>query len=378
MTLAPTGPAAPTAPDGEPRDRAAGEIDLRRAPLATIRALDLRADDRDFPADERAMWSRFTATWAGLDDAAWRYPGAAPSDAGGPDWSFLDHVAHVAAWQELALDYIALALDGAPWPTDADFEGGDFDRYNERLRDPWAATEPAAIRLRIAGSHDRLVELVGRLPIETIRSDAAWEWVYLVLHGHQLDHLTVLEPWANTLRSRQAEGDPFPIAGVDTLADPAAPIASFWAAEASIGRLFDETVRPVPAGAWEIVGPTEGWTLKDHVGHLAAWFDEAAEALDDHRRVGGWRLGPPEGVDAWNAHAVARDRRFTPAETLARYDAGRAKLSTAIRALSPDDLRDPEGWSWAYEDLHGHVRAHLAMIGPWCARIGWPSEGGRS
>ena len=35
-----------------------------------------------------------TASWAGLDDAAWRLPGAAPSDAGGPDWSLLDHVGH--------------------------------------------------------------------------------------------------------------------------------------------------------------------------------------------------------------------------------------------------------------------------------------------
>ena len=33
---------------------------------------------------------------------------------------------------------------------------------------------------------------------------------------------------------------------------------------------------------------------------------------------------------------------------------------------------DPEGFSWAYEDLHGHVRAHHAMIAPFAARIGWP------
>ena len=32
----------------------------------------------------------------------------------------------------------------------------------------------------------------------------------------------------------------------------------------------------------------------------------------------------------------------------------------------------PEGFSWAYEDLHGHVRTHLASIGPYAATIGWP------
>ena len=58
--------------------------DLRRAPLTAIRSRDLRAPDRDMWADEAALWDRLTGTWAGLDDAAWHLPGAAPSDAGGP------------------------------------------------------------------------------------------------------------------------------------------------------------------------------------------------------------------------------------------------------------------------------------------------------
>jgi hypothetical protein len=48
------------------------------------------------------------------------------------------------------------------------------------------------------------------------------------------------------------------------------------------------------------------------------------------------------------------------------------RLWAAIRAMRDDEWLDPEGFSWAYEDLHGHVRAHHAMIGPWAARLGWP------
>jgi len=356
-------------PAGDP-----GAVDLRRAPLAEVRAVDLRAGDRDFWADELAVHDRLLAVCAGLDDAAWRLPGAAPSDAGGPDWSLLDHVAHLVAWQELAIDYLGRVLDGGRWPTDDDFAGG-FDAFNERLRDPWAALEPATFRERAEATRAGLLDVVHRLPMETIRSDDAWEWVYLVLHGHALDHLTVIEPWADILRIRQIEGDPFAVEGADRLTDPAAPIASFWAAEASIGRAFEAAIAAVPFESWDAgPGPTEGWTLKDHLNHLTSWFDEASDALDDHRRSGGWRSGPPEGVDAWNARAVARDRGLPPSEAYARYRAGRARLSAAIRALDPADLRDPEGWSWAYEDLHGHIRAHLAMVGPWCARAGWPAD----
>ena len=30
----------------------------------------------------------------------------------------------------------------------------------------------------------------------------------MTLHGHQLDHLGLIEPWADRLRERQVEGDP--------------------------------------------------------------------------------------------------------------------------------------------------------------------------
>jgi hypothetical protein len=47
-------------------------------------------------------------------------------------------------------------------------------------------------------------------------------------------------------------------------------------------------------------------------------------------------------------------------------------LRGAILAMRDDEWLDPEGFSWAYEDLHGHVRAHHAMVGPWAARLHWP------
>ena len=110
-----------------------------------IRSRDLRDPARDLWADEAALWDRFTLAWAGLDDAAWHLPGAAPSDAGGPDWSLAEHVGHVADWQELAIDYTARALETGAWPSDADYDDGDFDTYNERRREPWASLPRDAI-----------------------------------------------------------------------------------------------------------------------------------------------------------------------------------------------------------------------------------------
>ncbi len=348
--------------------------DLRRAPLGQLRAVDFRSPARDFWADEAAIRDRLHASWAGLDEAAWHLPGAAPSDAGGPDWSLQDHVGHILDWHELAAAYVEHVLEGGPWPSDDDYDGGDFDRFNEGRRARWAAMAAADLRTRLTAANGALVALARRVPDAVIRSDEAWGWVYMVLHGHAIDHLTVIEPWTDRLRGRQVEGDPF-------LADPRpagdgspAAVAAFWTAEAAVFAQFDEIVRPIPPARWEEPGPTADWTLKDHVGHIARWFEEGADVIDEHRRSGRWRHSLTDTLDAWNAREVAASRDLEPAEALRRFDAGHRRLADAARGMDGLALASPEAGEWVYECLHGHVRSHLAMVGPWAARVAWPDQ----
>lgn len=342
-------------------------VDLRRAGLADVRGLDLRAPTRDLWADEAAVWDRLHATWAGLDEAGWHLPGAAPSDAAGPDWSLAEHVGHITDWQELAIDYVGTAIETGRWPSDQDYDGGDFDRYNERRRAPWTTMPASTIVGRLQAARPRLIEAAGRLPIETIRGHEAWGWVYFVLHGHYLDHLAVIEPWTDRLIDRQIDGDPF-------MADPrAADHAGFAADAAAIDGDFDALIRRFPLEHWVSGEVTPGWSLCDHVGHLADWMDEGARAISVRRESGIWLSDPEEGIDAWNERHVAAARGESPDATLARYDAARGRLLDAVGSMSVEELRSPDGWSWAYDCHHGHVRKHLAMVGRWCATRGWPS-----
>jgi hypothetical protein len=313
------------------------------------------------------MYDRLLVSWAGLDDAAWHVPGAAPSDAGGSDWSLAEHVGHLAEWHEVAAAYTARAVATGPWPTDSDYEGGDFDRWNEAHREPWATMPRDAILERLSRARDALLAEVKRLPDERIRSDEPWGWIYMALHGHYLDHLGVIDPWTDALRVRQVDGDPF----VD---DPrATDHADFVRQDAAIEAEFDALIRPIPSDRWRDEELTPGWSLRDHVDHLADWAEEGTRALDVFVRRGHWLADPEEGIDAWNERMVGSGRHRTVAETLARYDETRATFLAAIAGLSVDDLRSPDGWSWAYDCAYGHTRKHLAMLGPWCAAQAWPA-----
>ncbi len=346
-------------------------VDLRRAPLADLRGLDLRSPARDYWADEAALHDRLTASWAGLDDAAWRLPGAAPSDAGGPDWSLLDHVGHLVDWWDLATDYLAVGRDRGVWPSDDDFDGGDFDTFNERRRERFADLPPRELRRRVEASRAAALAVARQLPGETIRSDAAWGWVHQVFHGHAIDHLGVIEPWTYRLHLRQLGNDPFGPDPQPTRRTLGEAIARFWAEEGSVVDGFRETLEAVPEPDWtKPVGPA--WSFADHVAHLAGWFDIGAEALERHAADGSWREMPPDGVDAFNDRQVRAARGTSRDRLIERFDAGRDRLRAAAAAMSDDEWLDPEGFSWAYEDLHGHVRAHHAMVGPWVARLDWP------
>ncbi len=347
-------------------------VDLRRAPLADLKAIDFRAAERDFFADGRAILDRFSASWAGLDDSAWALTGASRSDAGGPDWSYRDHAAHIAGWAELGVELVRKALESAHWPSDDEFDGGDFDRFNETLRERWRGVPPAEVRSRLLAASTSLADLARRLNPDVLHSDDAWGWVYMTLHGHQLDHLGVIEPWADRLRERQVEGDPFgpdPMLGTG---DPEADQDAFWAEEADLFAAFTQLVDAVPAERREVFEVTPDWSLKDHVAHLGSWFDEGAAAIEEHLRGGGWRSGPAEGLDAWNAHDLEALRPLPWAELRHRLEVSRQRIRAASHELDQADFRSTDGWDWTYWDLAGHIRAHLAMVAPWAVRTGWP------
>ena len=130
----------------------------------------------------------------------------------------------------------------------------------------------------------------------------------------------------------------------------------------------------VPVAAWTAVELTPGWTLREHLWHLADWAEEGVRAIEAFHSTGSWPADTEEGIDAWNERHVDDAASATVREALLRLEQAYASMQAAAGSLTIEQLRTPDGWSWVYDCLYGHVRKHLALIGPWCATVAWPAS----
>lgn len=87
------------------------------------------------------------------------------------------------------------------------------------------------------------------------------------------------------------------------------------------------------------------WSAKDLIGHLESWEEVALRALKEFQREETpWVESPEgpfsgpgtEGVDAFNARAVAENERLSLEEVRTRADRTHTELIEAIRGLTDD------------------------------------------
>ncbi len=116
--------------------------------------------------------------------------------------------------------------------------------------------------------------------------------------------------------------------------------------------------------------PAQGWTHKDHLAHLAAWRDIAAEVL---RAARGTTPAPPTiGIDQLDQHnaGIYEANRDRDPEEIKQYSfESYVRLGAELDACSDEVLRSPrpdrpemETWRVLPGNLETHVAMHLSQL----------------
>lgn len=146
------------------------------------------------------------------------------------------------------------------------------------------------------------------------------------------------------------------------------------------GLSAEQLAAPITAG---------GWSVADHMAHIAVWMDGVREGLDGTDR---WRAmgadGPPgaAGFDALNERLRAPHAAKSPADARAMLDGAHERMAARLRTLSiealrrpyshyqPGEARDDAGepyLNWIAGDTYGHYDEHGAWIEAALREKGW-------
>jgi uncharacterized damage-inducible protein DinB len=95
------------------------------------------------------------------------------------------------------------------------------------------------------------------------------------------------------------------------------------------------------AGGLTRVG-ADGWTVKDHLAHLAAWEHSLLALIEGHDRSAAMGLKDPlEGIDNVNEAVRKLHEKDTADEALGYFRDSHSQLVAALEKLSDTDLQKP-------------------------------------
>ncbi len=139
-------------------------------------------------------WREFRASFEGLSDERLSEPGVTRA------WSVKDIASHVATWEEEALKYLPVILEGKRPPRYSVLHGG-IDAFNAKMSAAKAASSVSEALRQLDETHARLVAYLERVPEEELASDTRFRRrLRADTYGHYPKHAEAIRRW------RQAGG----------------------------------------------------------------------------------------------------------------------------------------------------------------------------
>ena len=134
-------------------------------------------------------WAALRASYAGLSEAQLAQPGVTG------DWSVIDILAHVSAWENEALTHLPNILEGKRPPKYSDLYGG-IDAFNALKVRQSRAVSPAEVLARVEATHRQLVDYLESAPAEQLATETRFRRrIRLDTYSHYPIHTQAILEW---------------------------------------------------------------------------------------------------------------------------------------------------------------------------------------
>lgn len=311
-------------------------------------------------------WDEFNAYLATLTEKQL----IEPKDAGG--WTIKDHVIHLAIWEDgiyallerlMRVQY--MGIDERTW------ENGDADEINAILQPRYKDLSWAEVHTRRLHIHQRLIDKIASLKDEDLlRPYRFYELasmedrpVILWIRGNTYEHYVEHLPWIQKIAAPPA---PTTFTKAETLASMRQAWTSLNAYLDTLSE--DQLTAKTDAG---------GWSVKDHVDHLAVWEGSMNDFFEKKPRWEALGVDLPtwEGgeIDRINDVIFRRGKALTWDQVKTKFAQAHDALVRRVEAMSEEDLQRPynhyQQWSQA-TDTAAH-RLSIATYGHYAKHLPW-------
>jgi len=134
-------------------------------------------------------WSALDKAYAGLTEAQLTQPGVTG------DWSVIDILSHVAAWENEALTHLPHILEGKRPPKYSDLYGG-IDAFNALKVQESRALSPAEALAHFDDTHRRLLVYLETAPEEQLATETRFRRrIRLDTYSHYPIHTQAIQAW---------------------------------------------------------------------------------------------------------------------------------------------------------------------------------------
>ncbi len=134
-------------------------------------------------------WAALRASYAGLSEAQLAQPGVTG------DWSVIDILAHVSAWENEALTHLPHILEGKRPPKYSDLYGG-IDAFNALKVRQSRAVSPAEVLTRVEATHRQLLDYLESAPAEQLATETRFRRrIRLDTYSHYPIHTQAIQEW---------------------------------------------------------------------------------------------------------------------------------------------------------------------------------------
>lgn len=135
-----------------------------------------------------AAWAAFQGSYAGLSDAQMLEHGVMG------DWSVKDILAHVTIWEEEALKYLPLIINGGKPPRYTKY--GGIDAFNEQMIEQKQSLALSDVLRQLDETHHRLIDYLQSAPEEHFTRETRFRHrLRLDTYSHYPLHARAIQEW---------------------------------------------------------------------------------------------------------------------------------------------------------------------------------------